>query len=76
MPLVSQYHLKEWQLRICMRQVVEVTEQPCTQKEGAIVRRITYSDGTTEVRVSGDCWGCDYFSVWMKCIKYEKRAHE
>ncbi|MBU6998603.1 MAG: hypothetical protein HXS41_01790 [Theionarchaea archaeon] len=59
-----------------MRQVVEVTERPCTERDGAVIKEITYSDGSTEVRVSGDCWGCDYFSVWMKCSKYEKKTYE
>lgn len=59
-----------------MREVVEVTEEPCTEREGPVIRRIKYTDGTIKVKVSGDCWGCDYFSVWMKCAKYEKRTYE
>lgn len=59
-----------------MREVKEVKDYPCPEREDATITETTYSDGTTEITVSGDCWGCEYFSVWMKCTKYEKRTYE
>jgi hypothetical protein len=59
-----------------MRHVKEVKEYPCPERESATIRETLYTDGTSEITVSGDCWGCDYFSVWMKCTKYEKRVYE
>jgi hypothetical protein len=59
-----------------MREVKERKDYPCPEKEGAFIHEITYTDGTQEVTVSGDCWGCEYLSVWMKCTKYEKKPYE
>ncbi|MBU7031698.1 MAG: hypothetical protein HXS53_04140 [Theionarchaea archaeon] len=59
-----------------MHEVTEHKDYPCPEKEGAFIHEKIFADGTREVKVSGDCWGCDYLSVWMKCTKYEKKVYE
>ena len=59
-----------------MREVKEVKEYPCPEKEGATISETVYTDGAKRITVSGDCWGCEYLSVWNKCTKYEKKIYE
>jgi hypothetical protein len=53
-----------------MKDVKEVTEYPCPEKEGAYIHETLFTDQSKTIKVSGDCWGCEYRSVWMKCTKY------